>query len=66
MNVTLNQLYKNISHLSYTYILLSYHVVKQCKYLGNLIQSDLRWNLHVNQITVKADQILAIHVEKKY
>ena len=30
-------------------------VVTHCKYLGVCIQLDLRWNLHINQITIKAN-----------
>ena len=35
-------------------------VVNQCKYLGILIQSDLKWNSHVNYVTAKANQTLAM------
>ena len=35
-------------------------VVTHCKYLGVCIQSDLRWNLHINQITTKANHILSL------
>ena len=34
--------------------------VNQCKYLGILIQSDLKWNSHVNYVTAKANQTLAM------
>ena len=46
MNVTLNQLYK-ISHSYYIHN-AQLSVVNQCKYLGILIQSDLKWNSHVS------------------
>ena len=34
--------------------------------VGILIQSDLKWNSHVNHVTAKANQTLATYVEKKY
>ena len=58
MNVTLNQLYK-ISHSYYIHN-AQLSVVNQCKYLGILIQSDLKWNSHVNYVTAKANQTLAM------
>ena len=56
MNVTLNQLYK-ISHSYYIHN-AQLSVVNQCKYLGILIQ--LKWNSHVNCVTAKANQTLAM------
>ena len=58
MNITLNQLHKisHTYHIHHTQL----SVVNECKYLGIVIQSDLRWNLHVNQITAKANQTLAM------
>ena len=35
-------------------------VVTHCKYLGVCIQSDLRWNLHINQIATKANHTLSL------
>ena len=58
------QLYK-ISHSYYIHN-AQLSVVNQCKYLGILIQSDLKWNSHVNYVTAKANQTLATYVEKKY
>ena len=58
MNVTLNQLHK-ISHSYYIHN-TQLSVVNQCKYLGILIQSDLKWNSHVNYVTAKANQTLAM------
>ena len=58
MNVTPNQLYK-ISHSYYIHN-AQLLVVNQCKYLGILIQSDLKWNSHVNYVTAKANQTLAM------
>ena len=34
--------------------------VTHCKYLGVIMQSDLRWNMHINQITVKANHTLSL------
>ena len=58
MSVTLSRLH-NFS--------CSYHIqnspltaVTHCKYLGVIIQSDLRWNMHINQITVKANHTLSL------
>ena len=58
MNVTLNQLHK-ISHSYYIHN-AKLSVVNQCKYLGIIIQSDLKWNSHVNYVTAKANQTLAM------
>ena len=35
-------------------------VVTHYKYLGVCIQSDLQWNLHINQITTKANHTLSL------
>ena len=35
-------------------------VITHCKYLGITIQSDLRWNIHINLITAKADSTLSM------
>ena len=35
-------------------------LVNQCKCLGIVIQSNLRWNSHVDQITAKATQTLGM------
>ncbi len=58
MSVTLSRLH-NFS--------CSYHIqnslpiaVTHCKYLGVIIQSDLRWDMHINQITVKANHTLSL------
>ena len=58
MSVTSSQLYKisHTYHVNNTQLL----VVNQCKYLGILIQSDLKWNSHVNHITAKANHTLAM------
>ena len=32
----------------------------QCKYLGAIIQSDLKWNHHVEEKVTKANQMLAM------
>ena len=58
MSVTLNQLYK-ISH-SYYIRNAQLSVVNQCKYLGILIRSDLKWNSCVNYISAKANQTLVM------
>ena len=58
MHITLSQQHK----ISHTYHIhnTQLSVVNQCKYLGIVIQSDLRWNSHVDQITAKANQTLAM------
>jgi len=58
MHITLSQQHK----ISYTYHIQNTQlsVVNQCKYLGIVIQSDLRWNSHVDQITAKTNQTLAL------
>ena len=58
MNITLNQLHKisHTYHIHYTQL----PAVNECKYLGVVIQLDLRWNLQINQITAKANQTLTM------
>ena len=60
MNITLNQLHKaSPTYLPYT-LYTQLPVINECKYLGIVIQSDLMWNLYINQITAKANQKLAM------
>jgi len=58
MHITLSQQHK----ISYTYHIhnAQLSIVNQCKYLGIVIQSDLRWNSHVDHITTKANRTLAM------
>ena len=56
MSVTLSKLYT----ISRTYYMDNSPLsqVDSCKYLGVIIQSDLKWNMHVNYITAKANKTL--------